>query len=280
MFDHKVLRDHQVVCAGLGGIVQVLDTRRLGTPIHSVADPYLQDIVEISVTPDGDMMALGQNGFTLWKTSRSGFIFRGFQETNGVTRGGFVDSKRGFTTDSDGTFQEWEFKRHVGVREKAVAVPPYSREGGRVPGGASAAAAMQKKTQPLRYGSGIDKRGCDDGYNDSASSSSSSTTTTTTTTIRANTSGGGGDYQTPMSDDPTPSMAGTPTVGADGEWDWDLDFQYFEQKGSSIDRGAEEATALLPSTEKSKSSQPSTPSSTTASLSLKDLDELIGFYLS
>ena len=231
--------------------MNVFDTRRLGIPVHSIADPYLQDGVELSVTGDGDMMVFGDNGFTLWKSNRSGFTFRGFQETSGgKTRGAFVDLKRGFTTDSDGTFQEWDFKRHVSAREKSVAVPPYEKEGGRVPG----SYLHRGPASSHRHCSAMvgPNRSC----NDSANSGINNNHTPT-----AAVSG-------------KPSSA-TPTA-AGGEWDWDLDFS-FDRKTKG-EGGAEEAPS--PSAASSSADKGKSQPDTMASLPLKDLDELIGFYLS
>lgn len=239
LFDHKIIGNHHIVCSGLGGAINILDTRRLDSPVHTIADPFLQDIAELAVSASGDVMAVGKGGFTLWSTSRSSLSFRGLQETTpGMQRGSFASNKFAFTTDSNGGFQEWELRREAPLRERSVVVPPYkerSRD--------RAAASVKPAGGGREHGWGRDH---------------------------------GSTRSIAMVDELQPSEAsasmesGTPS----GDWDWDLDFQ-----DGGTPKGGTGTEAAAANSNSSSSNTPQQADSL-SSLPLKDLDELIGFYLS
>ena len=161
LFDHCHVGNHTVLCAGVGGIIHIVDSRKLGgekpfpndspclsllfanqlfrsflsnlagPPVHSVVDPFLQVCTELSCSNDGDLLAMGENGFTLWKVGgRSGLQYRGLMQAHGLSRGAFAEPPRGprraFTTDGAGNFREWDIQRATSERTRASAVPEFS----------------------------------------------------------------------------------------------------------------------------------------------------------
>jgi len=185
----------------------------LGPPVHSVVDPYLHHCTELSCSNDGDLLAMGESGFTLWKVGgRSGLQYRGLMRACGQSRGAFAEPPRGprraFTTDSAGNFQEWDIQRPVGEKtSKTSAVPEFSEP--------------VRASKPPK----IENRNIKE--------------------------------HTAAMAPPAPELTS-------GEWDWDLDFNGPETGRSQFQ---EEPSVNGPAEEIS-------------SLPMRDLDDLIGFYLS
>lgn len=218
LFDHAHVGNHTVLCSGMGGVIHVVDSRKLGgPPVHSVADPFLQVCTELSCSNEGDLLALGENGFTLWKVGgRAGLQFRGLMHAHGQSRGGFAEPPRGprraFTTDSTGNFQEWDIQRYTNEKMKAASVPEFS--------------------EPVRARMPVLKNE-------------------------------GGQAEERSATAPSSELASN-------EWDWDLDFI------------CTNPATPVPHQESSAASTggPPAPAEEMNALPMRELDDLIGFYLS
>ena len=229
LFDHTYLSDHLIACAGLGGVVHILDDRYLSAPAQTVLDPFLQDIGEFSVSSDGSMLAFGKNGITLWSSSGGALNFRGLQECTGSVRGSFIDSRRAITTESNGRFKEWLIKKPIKTHSSRALMPPYND-------------SLEVASPPKDSGVLLPSP---NKMNAAAMETS------------------------PSKD---PSLA---------EWDWDLDFNEWTTKGGRTPTGrsgyseAESARAAAGQRETSAGQ-----AEDLNVLPMKDLDDLIGYYLS
>ena len=248
LFDHASAGGHAIACAGLGGVIHVFDTRKLSIPVHAVLDPHHENIIELSSSAQGDLLAFGNKGFTLWRTGSraTGMHFRGIVECQGGgLRGGFVDqapgssSQKAYTTDSRGEFVEWSVKRYEKrPQSKTVAVPPFKEP--------VRAAESRHDPRPAHDKWGPSQhRGHYQPHPDKHQQRRPQNPQTEQAAFR-------GSEQAPFE-------------GGTGEWDWDLEWdepspQQGVRGGCADASGApDEGSGILP---------------------LKDLDELIGFYLS
>lgn len=245
-----------VACGGLGGVISIYDLRQLKkTPLHSIIDPFLQHIGEFSVSPKNDLIASGKSGFTLWKIGgKSGLTFRGTQDGEGIVRSSFVGSDRAISTNSTGRFQEWSIKKQETKSNlmRTVAVPPLKDSVTRLqtPGASDSASVIAGATAamtPTPTGAHLSEWDWDFDFQDWSKSHQSSADEVSSSPSKS-----------PFPNSPAFSAQAEPSEHG--------------RKGRVFERAAGSATG--PST----SSAPGADDLT--SLPIKDLDDLIGYYLS
>jgi hypothetical protein len=196
LFDHAKVSDRTVVCGGLGGVLYVLDTRRFTQVQQRTLDPSLHSIHELSASAEGDLLAIGQAGFTLWKSEgKASLSFRALEidnscntSANGSMHGSFVSPEVAITTNARGDFKQWKIKKMITRRpaitprervqsselgqspreaSRAMHSPPLkngrvglSREAtGVLPSGPSSVGRKNAAAAPTYYGSPGDTRG-------------------------------------------------------------------------------------------------------------------------
>jgi len=289
MFDHVKVSDFTIVCAGLGGVLYLLDTRQLNMVQQSIIDPSLHAVHELSASAHGDLLAIGRSSFTLWKSEgKASLTFRAV-ETEGkrcatssgsMMRGAIISPGLAVTTDTRGDFQEWVIKkgaspdkhrRPSAASPRAWAKPASARPSPETP------RAMHAPTQrrELVANKMLPPASPASGRRKTPYGSPSSATR--------------GPQAAQFAMPPTPSPPPADSEGArvvdtslatsavgtaastESSWDWDLDWK---EELQHAEKGATpRARSELPS--------PRTPATCEEmhALNSKDLDELIGFYL-